>query len=301
MEPTLARAARAPAPPRLAEALGYAVLPGGARVRPQICLAVARACGDPYPRLADAAAAAIELIHCASLAHDDLPCFDNADLRRGKPSLHRAYGEPLAVLTGDTLIVSAFETLAAAGGAEARDRAQRASGDKGERAAPGDRADEAGVWRTVGQLVAALGRATGAPQGICAGQAWESEPQISLDAYHAAKTGALFVAATEMGALAAGQEPERWRDLGARIGAAFQIADDLKDAYADAAALGKPTQQDAVHGRPNAVAELGLEGAVALFKDSLAAAISSVPSCPGEAALCALVRAQAERLTPALG
>ena len=103
-----------------------------------------------------------------------------------------------------------------------------------------------------------------------------------------------------MGAIAAGQEPERWTDLGARIGAAFQIADDLRDALLDEASLGKPANQDEVHERPNAVAALGVEGAVARFRDSLAAAISSIPSCPGEAALCALVRAQAERLTPAL-
>ena len=92
----------------------HAVLPGGARVRPQLCLSVAQACGDDLPEMSDAAAAAIELIHCASLVHDDLPCFDDADLRRGKPSVHRAYGEPLAVLAGDALIVMAFEALARA-------------------------------------------------------------------------------------------------------------------------------------------------------------------------------------------
>lgn len=100
------------APPRLAEALRYAVFPGGHRIRPRLCLSVARACGDDDPGASDAAAAAIELIHCASLIHDDLPCFDDAPLRRGQPSVHAAYGEPLAVLAGDALIVSAFETLA---------------------------------------------------------------------------------------------------------------------------------------------------------------------------------------------
>ncbi len=99
-------------PPQLAAALRYAVFPGGARVRPRLSLAVARACGDSCPRLADAAAASIELLHCASLVHDDLPCFDDADTRRGKPSVHKAFGEPVAVLVGDALIIGAFQTLA---------------------------------------------------------------------------------------------------------------------------------------------------------------------------------------------
>ena len=100
------------APGRLCNALEYATLPGGARIRPTILLSVAMACGDDKPELSNAAAAALELIHCASLVHDDLPCFDDADIRRGKPSVHKAFSEPLAVLTGDSLIILAFETLA---------------------------------------------------------------------------------------------------------------------------------------------------------------------------------------------
>ena len=98
-------------PPRLAEAMRYAVFPRGARVRPRLCLAVAMACGEDVPELTDGAAAAIELLHCASLVHDDLPCFDDAATRRGRPALHLAFGEPLAVLAGDALIVLAFQTL----------------------------------------------------------------------------------------------------------------------------------------------------------------------------------------------
>src|ERR1700733_7820463 len=90
----------------------HAVFPRGARIRPRLCLAVAAACGEDDPAAADGAAAAIELMHCASLVHDDLPCFDNANTRRGRPSVHRAYGEPLAVLAGDALIVLAFQTIA---------------------------------------------------------------------------------------------------------------------------------------------------------------------------------------------
>ncbi|TXN21400.1 polyprenyl synthetase family protein, partial [Methylobacterium sp. WL19] len=112
LDAAVAHAEAPGAPPLLAEAIRYAVFPGGHRIRPRLCLSVARACGDDDPAASDAAAAAIELIHCASLVHDDLPCFDDAPMRRQKPSVHAAFGEPLAVLTGDALIVSAFETLA---------------------------------------------------------------------------------------------------------------------------------------------------------------------------------------------
>ena len=92
-------AAQAPgSPPKLAAAMRHAVFPGGARIRPQLCMAVALACGDDDPRLSESFAAALELMHCASLVHDDLPCFDNADLRRGQPSVHKAFGERIGVL-----------------------------------------------------------------------------------------------------------------------------------------------------------------------------------------------------------
>ena len=262
----------ADAPGRLAGALDYAVTPGGARIRPTILLSVAMACGDDRPELSDAAAVALELIHCASLVHDDLPMFDDAATRRGKPSLPRAYSEPLALLTGDSLIVMAFEVLARAG-ARAPDRALG--------------------------LTVALARRTGMPDGICAGQGWESETRIDLDAYHRAKTGALFIAATTMGALSAGEPPEPWEELGDRIGSAFQVADDLRDALCGEAETGKPQGQDQRNGRPNAVARWGVAGAVARLDDILAGAIASIPACPGEAALAGMVRAYAERLVPA--
>lgn len=260
------------APAKLSAALGYAVSPGGARIRPTILTSVAMACGDDRPTMTDAAGTALELIHCASLVHDDLPCFDDADLRRGKPALHRAFSEPLAVLTGDSLIVMGFQVLS------------RAAGDAPDRAL---------------KLIDILATRTGMPFGICAGQGWESEDKIDLSAYHQSKTGALFIAATQMGAVCAGQEEEPWAELGARIGEAFQVADDLRDALCDEVALGKPAGQDDLHGRPNAVAELGVQGAVARFDDILAGAISSIPACPGEAALAQMVRAYADRLVPA--
>jgi geranylgeranyl diphosphate synthase type II len=271
LEAALTRAGAGEAPPQLAAALVHAVMPGGARIRPTILLAVASACGDDRPAVSDAGAAALELMHCASLVHDDLPAFDNADIRRGKPTVHRAFSEPLAVLAGDSLIVLAFETLIRAGSV-APDR----------------------VLAMLGVLAAR----SGMPFGICAGQAWESEPRVNLAAYHMAKTGALFVAATQMGAIAAGQDPEPWEELGARIGAAFQVADDLRDALETVETMGKPAGQDAAHARPSAVAELGVEGAVRRLQDILAGAIASIPSCPGEARLAGLVRAYADRMVP---
>ena len=259
------------APAKLAAALEYAVTPGGARIRPTILTSVAMACGDDRPALTNAAGGALEVIHCASLVHDDLPCFDDADLRRGKPALHLAYSEPLAVLTGDSLIVMAFQILG------------RAAADTPDRALA---------------LIDILGTRTGMPFGICAGQGWESEEQIDLSAYHQAKTGALFIAATQMGAVAAGQDAEPWEELGARIGEAFQVADDLRDALCDEDTLGKPAGQDDLHGRPNAVASLGVQGAIQRFDDILSGAISSIPACPGEAALAQMVRAYADKLVP---
>lgn len=148
------------------------------------------------------------------------------------------------------------------------------------------------------RLIRTLTRQSGMPHGICAGQGWESESKIDLSAYHKSKTGALFIAATQMGAIAAGQDEEPWFELGARIGEAFQVADDLRDALYDSETLGKPVGQDDLHGRPNAVAVLGVDGAQSRLRDILSGAISSIPSCPGEAQLAEMVRMQAERLTP---
>ncbi|TFL19338.1 polyprenyl synthetase family protein [Jannaschia formosa] len=272
IERALARATSGLPPPKLAAALHHAVKPGGARIRPTILLSVAMACGDDRPELSDGAAAALELIHCASLVHDDLPCFDDAETRRGKPSVHRAYGEALAVLAGDSLIVQGFETLAETG-----------------------TSDPARALR----LTAELARHTGMPHGICAGQGWESEEVVDLATYHRAKTGALFTAATRMGAIAAGQDAEPWTELGARIGEAFQVADDLLDVMQGEADTGKPTGQDAIHGRPSAVATYGVDGAIRRLEDILSGAIASIPACAGEAMLAEMVHRTAKRLVPA--
>lgn len=271
LQTAVGRAAADPAPPKLKKALHHAVFPGGARVRPSLCLAVAGACGDDAPGLSDAAAAAIELMHCASLVHDDLPCFDDADIRRGQPTVHRAFGEPLAVLVGDGLIVAAFETLAAAAGAK--------------------------PLRLL-ELVAIVGRAVGSPVGLVAGQAWESERFADLSAYQQAKTGSLFVAATMAGAVAAGADPGPWRAMGEKLGEAYQVADDVRDAAADPVEIGKPVGCDVRHDRPNAVTRLGLMGALARLTGLLEEAADAVPPCRGEAMLRGLVMAQGQRLVP---
>ena len=258
-------------PPKLAAALRHAVFPGGARIRPQLCLAVAQACGDADPLLADGAAVAIELLHCASLVHDDLPCFDDATTRRGVPTVHVAYGERIAVLTGDALIVLAFQALAHA----ARHTPMRLPG-----------------------LLSIVAQRVGAPTGIVAGQAWECEPLVGLAAYHRAKTGSLFSACTEAGALAAGANPERWQSFGLFLGEAYQVADDIRDVAMSTALLGKPSGQDIALSRPSSATELGLTGAIAHFDALLARAVGAIPPCKGASALRALVRAESERLVP---
>jgi geranylgeranyl diphosphate synthase type II len=258
-------------PPLLAAAMRHAVFPRGARIRARLCLAVAAACGEDDEAAADGAAAAIEFMHCASLVHDDLPCFDNADTRRGRPSVHRAYGEPLAVLAGDALIVLAFQTVG---------------------------------WGTVRRpdrlaaLMLTLAGATGMPSGIAAGQAWECEPAIDLARYQRAKTGALFAAATLAGAAAAGVEPAPWRQLGENLGEAYQVADDIADVLSGEAELGKPVGRDRALGRPNAVLSMGVDGAMQHLEALAGAAADSIPPCPGSAALRALTLNEAHRLLP---
>lgn len=258
-------------PPRLRQAMRHAVFPAGARVRPRLLLAVADACGAPMNDAALDIAVALELMHGASLVQDDLPCFDDAAQRRGQPSVHAAFDDRLAILASDGLIMAAYLCLA------------NAAGVAGERRAA---------------LVALLARHAGANGGITAGQAWESEAHVDLERYHAAKTGSLFAAATESGALLAGEPAERldaWAALGARVGAAYQVADDLKDATGDAVALGKPVNVDARLERPNAAASLGLDGAAARLQEHVDGLLSAIPPCRHPERLAAAISAQANR------
>ncbi len=257
-------------PGQLAAAMRYAVFPRGARVRPRLSLAVAHACGEDEPALVDGAAAAIELLHCASLVHDDLPCFDDAALRRGRPSVHKAFDQRLAVLAGDALIVLAFQSLAQVPAAP-------------QRLAP---------------LVMTLARAVGMPFGIVAGQAWECEPAADVSTYHRQKTGALFAGAAMLGATASGADPGPWRELGEKLGEAYQAADDIGDAASDAEALGKPTGRDAALGRPSLVSAFGVGGALRRLRQLVDEAIAAIPPCPGAADLTTLIAGESMRLVP---
>ncbi len=271
LENTLSSYENQGGPDLLHQAIRHAVIPGGARIRPQLCLAVAMACGNDAPNLAIGAGVALELLHCGSLVHDDLPCFDNADLRRGIPSVHKAYGERLAVLAGDALIVMAFEELLHS----AEDSMQRL----------------ATVMKIVMQGVSV-------PHGIIAGQAWECEPKVSLHTYQKAKTGALFSAATAAGAAAAGGNPEVWLTLGDSLGEAYQVADDIRDVLGDMQSLGKPVGKDEELDRPSATRQFGLDGAVEYFDELVARAIRSIPDCSGQENLKKIVLSESERLVP---
>ncbi|MDP3896280.1 MAG: polyprenyl synthetase family protein, partial [Mesorhizobium sp.] len=205
------------------------------------------------------------------LVHDDMPCFDNAGIRRGKPAVHAAYGEPLALLAGDGLIVLAFETVALAAAA---DPLRAAS------------------------LALIVARAVGMPHGIVAGQGWESEHAPDLALYQRAKTGSLFAGAAMAGAAAAGHVAEPWGMLGYRLGEAYQVADDIRDVMCSAQDIGKPVGQDSMLGRPNAVHELGVGGAARKLATLVEEAAESIPDCHGAVALKAQIRAQASRFLP---
>jgi geranylgeranyl diphosphate synthase type II len=271
LQTSLQEAIHPETPPRLGQAIVHAVVPGGARIRPQLALAVSLACGDDDPHLSEHFAGALELMHCASLVHDDLPCFDNAAVRRGRPSVHSQFGERLAVLTGDALIVMAFRAVI-------RCKARHA--------------------HRLADVLGYLEASVGPSMGIVAGQAWECEPVAQIQVYQRLKTGALFSAATMGGAACAGADPRAWRVLGEALGEAYQVADDIRDVLMDVLALGKPACQDQALDRPSAARELGLEGALAYFDKLIAKAIEGIPACRGAVRLRNLVLKEAERLLP---
>jgi geranylgeranyl diphosphate synthase type II len=200
-----------------------------------------------------------------------MPAFDNADTRRGRPSVHKAYGEALALLTGDGLIVMAYQVLLNAG---------KTHPDR------------------LIALMQTISDAVGVPDGIVAGQAWECEPRADLSQYQRAKTGALFVAATCAGAESAGADPLPWRALGDCLGEAYQVADDIRDVIGQSADLGKPAGQDAQHGRPSVAHELGLSGAIGYFENLIDRAVDAVPHVASADKLRQIVRMESERLVP---
>lgn len=232
------------APVRLHEAMHYAVLDGGKRVRPLLVFAAGAVFDADEGELARAAAA-VEMIHAYSLVHDDMPCMDDDALRRGKPTVHVQYDEATALLVGDALQSQAFDVLAADGLAPQRQLA----------------------------MVRLLASASGS-LGMCGGQAIDLASvglQLSLEELeqmHRLKTGALLRASVLLGALAGKELSEaetQALDAYARaIGLAFQVVDDVLDATADSATLGKTAGKDAADNKPTYVSILGLEQSRAL-------------------------------------
>jgi geranylgeranyl pyrophosphate synthase len=235
-------------PQRLHRAMAYAVMGGGKRVRPILArLAHAAAGGDP-DRIVEAACG-LELIHTYSLVHDDLPALDDDTLRRGRPTVHVAFDEATAILVGDALLTEGLLVLA---------RHPRGPEWAPRRAAATELVAEAVSSRgMVGGQMADL-EATGQ---VAAG---DEEPGARLDRIHASKTGRLLQASVELGAVLAGLgEAERggFARFGERLGLAFQVADDILDATASAAELGKSPGKDAAAGKLTYVTHFGLEAA----------------------------------------
>jgi geranylgeranyl pyrophosphate synthase len=252
---------------RLTAAMRYSVLGGGKRLRAMLVHVTGEALGAAGDGL-DAAANAVELIHAYSLIHDDLPAMDDDDLRRGKPSCHRAFDDGTAILAGDTLQALAFEVLAT-----------------------GTRALPAGARV---QLIETLARSIGT-QGMAGGQAIDLGAvgrQLDLDSIalmHRRKTGALIEASVRMGAICAGcTNGARFAALGsygAEIGLAFQIQDDILDVTGDTDTMGKQQGADAAHGKPNYVSAAGIEAARAAARCHRDAALAALADFGSTAAL----------------
>jgi geranylgeranyl diphosphate synthase, type II len=250
------------APESIHRAMRYSLFAGGKRIRPILAVAAARAICDNTVGIENAASA-LELIHTYSLIHDDLPALDNDDLRRGRPTCHKVFGEALAILAGDALLTLAFEVLSRLPGVVAERR----------------------IW-----LVEELSRAAGTVGGMIAGQVHDIEGErqapsaVLLESIHRAKTGALLRASVRMGAIYAGVsavELAALSEYGEHVGLAFQIVDDVLDVEGSSEALGKTAGKDeaqqkitfpAVYGlkRSRRMAEeerLAAHAALALFGD----------------------------------
>jgi geranylgeranyl pyrophosphate synthase len=246
------------ATPRLLEAMRYSTLAGGKRVRPVLVYATGEALGAPL-ELLDAPAAAVELIHVYSLVHDDLPAMDNDDLRRGRPTCHRAFDEATAILVGDALQARAFEVLAhAAGGI-----------------APAARLE---MLRVLADAIGTRGMAGG--QAIDLESVKRSLDEAELERMHRQKTGALIQASVLLGAVTSGglTAPERaaLAEFGAEIGLAFQIQDDILDVEGTTQTLGKRAGADADRVKPTYPSVLGLQRARAAALASRDRAIAAL-------------------------
>ena len=225
-------------PPHLAEAMRYSLLGGGKRLRPLLVLMAAEACGCDFQQ-ALPAACAVEMVHTYSLIHDDLPAMDDDDLRRGRPTCHKVYGEALAILAGDALLTLAFEVLA-------------------RHTRPPD---------VAARCCAVLAEAAGAA-GMVGGQVDDLAAEQfgggleTLESIHARKTGALLLASLRLGAICAHaveQQSRALHDYGRRLGLAFQITDDLLDVHGDEAAMGKRVKKDSSRRKLTFPALLGVD------------------------------------------
>lgn len=250
----LARVAREDVPPGpLAAPMRYALEGGGKRLRGALCVLAYRALGGRDERGIDDVACALELVHAYSLVHDDLPCMDDDDLRRGRPTLHRVFGPRAAMLAGAALVPLAFRILARGAGVLQLGRAEARA------------------------LVGLLARGAGAA-GMVGGQWQDLEAEhraVDLERLlriHAAKTGALFQATLGAGALAAGAAAARVEAcmaFGAELGLAFQVVDDILDETADTAVLGKTAGKDRQQEKATYPALLGLDGARARAREAV--------------------------------
>ncbi|MDR7093895.1 polyprenyl synthetase family protein [Hydrogenophaga laconesensis] len=253
VERALERWVPANAPAGLGDAMQYAVLDGGKRLRPLLVLATSEAVGG-HAAAAMRAACAVELIHAYSLVHDDMPCMDNDVLRRGKPTVHVRFGQAQALLAGDALQALAFELLV-----------------------PGDGSMSDAMSARLCRLLAL---AAGA-DGMAGGQAVDlasvgvALDQPSLEAMHRRKTGALLQASVTMGAATGSASPQTLAllaEYGACVGLAFQVVDDILDVTADSATLGKTAGKDAAADKPTFVSLMGLAQAQAYADRVLAQA-----------------------------
>mgnify|MGYP005760464191 CR=1 FL=1 len=258
---------------RLQEAMRYSLLSGGKRVRPVMTLAFCDMLGGQW-REALPFACALELVHTYSLIHDDLPCMDDDDLRRGRPTCHKVYGETMAVLAGDALQGEAFGLIAAAPAMTAQQRID---------------------------AVAVLSAACGGG-GMVAGQVLDvdhlAQGETDLRLLHRLKTGAMLQAAAELGCVAAGADyglRQRARDYGCHIGLAFQVRDDVLDVVADQEELGKPIGSDRAEGKRTFVDLLGLEACQALVAEETAKAKAALADLPDSGFLLNLADHLAER------
>ncbi|GAB2882321.1 (2E,6E)-farnesyl diphosphate synthase [Paraburkholderia jirisanensis] len=229
------------APARLHEAMRYAVLGGGKRVRPLLCHAAGELTGARAEAV-EAASAALEMVHVYSLVHDDMPCMDDDALRRGKPTVHVQYDEATALLVGDALQSQAFVAITEAAGTLAP-------------------LQQASLTRELALAIGSLGMAGG--QAIDLASVGQKLTRPQLETMHRMKTGALLRAAVRMGALA-GETPDAAAlqaldAYAAAVGLAFQVVDDILDVTTDSATLGKTAGKDAKDGKPTYVSIIGLD------------------------------------------